>query len=115
MERPELLLYGEVELQDRLLKVIEDVWEERAVVGDWKDAEIFPIPKKGNLNLCDNWLGIWLLDAVGKVFGRLCRRDYKQLQKGSSQSHSVVSGRDGGCDHDLRSTPAGKEEPRTCY
>ena len=38
------------------------------MVGDWKDAEIVPIPKKGDLKHCDNWRGISLLDVVGKVF-----------------------------------------------
>ena len=30
-----------------------------------------PVPKKGNLRLCDNWRGISLLDVVGKVLGRI--------------------------------------------
>ena len=46
---PELLVYGGVELHDRLLQLITDMWEEGAVVMDWRDAEIVPIPKKGNL------------------------------------------------------------------
>ena len=36
---------------------------------DWKDAEIVPIPKKGDLKHCDNWRGISLLDVVGNLFG----------------------------------------------
>ena len=68
---PELLAYGGAELHDRLLQLITDVWEEGAVVRDWRDAEIVPIPKKGNLKHCDNWRGISLLDVVGKVFARI--------------------------------------------
>ena len=30
-----------------------------------------PIPKNGDLQLCDNWRGISLLDVVGKVFVRI--------------------------------------------
>ena len=30
-----------------------------------------PIPKKGDLQLCDNWRGISLLDVAGKVFARI--------------------------------------------
>ena len=30
-----------------------------------------PIPQKGNLQLCDNWQGISLLDIVEKVFARI--------------------------------------------
>ena len=35
------------------------------VGGDWR---VVPIPKKGDLRLCDNWHGISLLDVAGKVF-----------------------------------------------
>ena len=31
------------------------------------DATLIPIPKKGYLVKCDNWVGIALLDVVGKV------------------------------------------------
>ena len=41
------------------------------MVKDWKDATILPIPKKGNLQVCDNWRGISLLDVVGKLFARV--------------------------------------------
>ena len=50
---------------------MKDVWKEKSVVPDWKDAEIVPIPKKGNLQSCDNWRGISLLDVAGKVFARI--------------------------------------------
>ena len=34
---------------------------------EWLDATLIPIPKKGYLVKCDNWVGIALLDVVGKV------------------------------------------------
>jgi len=40
-------------------------------MADWKDAEVVPVPKKGDLQNCDNWRGIILLDVVGKVFARI--------------------------------------------
>ena len=71
---PKLLVCGGTEMHDSILKL---VWEEGSVVADWKDAEIVPIPKKGNLKRCDNWRGISLLDVVGKVFMRVCRNECK--------------------------------------
>ena len=68
---PELLLYGGAELQDRPLQLMTDIWEKGRVVKDWQDAEIVPIPKKGDLRRCDNWRGISLLDVCGKVFARI--------------------------------------------
>ena len=68
---PDLVAFGGVELQERLLQVISDVWGQQIVVSDWRDAEVVPIPKKGDLHDCDNWRGISLLDTVGKVFTRI--------------------------------------------
>ena len=42
----ELLVHGGAELTDRLLQLIQHVWQEGTVVEDWRDAEIVPIPKK---------------------------------------------------------------------
>ena len=47
------------------------MWERGSVVSDWRDAEIVPIPKKGDLRIRDNWCGISLLDVVGKLFTRI--------------------------------------------
>ena len=60
---PELIAYGEAELFDRILELMREVWEERKVVNDWKDAEI--------IQSCDNWRGISLLDVVDKIFARI--------------------------------------------
>ena len=68
---PELLLHGGMELRERVLQVMQDMWGGGGVVSDWKDAVIVPIPKKGDLMNCDNWRGISLLDVVGKVFARI--------------------------------------------
>ena len=39
-------------------------------MANWKDADVIPIPKKGDLQHCDIWRGISLLDVVGLVFAR---------------------------------------------
>ena len=45
----------EVSFLTRLLDLVHTVWEERKMPQEWADATIIPIPKKGNLNICDNW------------------------------------------------------------
>ena len=67
----ELLIAGGEQLITRMLKEMEGVWREGEVVEDWKHAEVVPIPNRGDLQLCDNWRGISLLDVVGKVFARI--------------------------------------------
>ena len=49
-----------------------------SVPGDWRDAILIPIPKKGDLSNCDNWRGISLLDIVGKAVARVLQ---DRLQK----------------------------------
>ena len=68
---PEMIICGGKELHTRLLELLHLVWDECAVVSDWRDAVIAPIPKNGSLKLCDNWRGISLLDVVGKLFARI--------------------------------------------
>ena len=52
---PELLLYyGGADLSDRLLMLMQDIWKIGAAFKDWREAEVVPIPKKGDLKICDN-------------------------------------------------------------
>ena len=76
---PELLLFGGEIMCDRLLQIMKSAWQAGAVPRDWKDAVIVPIPKKGDLNDCDNWRGISLLDVVGKVFSHVIQERLQQL------------------------------------
>eukprot|EP00117_Sycon_ciliatum_P038167 scpid28799/ scgid28415/ Transposon TX1 uncharacterized 149 kDa protein; ORF 2 len=55
------------------------VWSSGCVPGDWRDAQIVPIPKKGNLRVCDNWRGISLLDVVGKLFARIIHDHLEEI------------------------------------
>ena len=63
---PELIIHGGVDLWDRMLEVMQKVWEEGKVVRDSQDAVVVPILKKGDLKPCDQWHGISLLDVVGR-------------------------------------------------
>ena len=72
---PELIAFSSEGLQKRLLNGVET---SGCIFSDRKDAEVVPIPKKGNLHHCDNWRGISLLDTVGKVCVRIIQ---DRLQK----------------------------------
>ena len=37
-----------------LLELVQLVWREGKVPQDWMDAVLVPIPKKGELKICDN-------------------------------------------------------------
>jgi len=40
------------------------------------------VPKKGNLQSCDNWRGISLLDVVGKGFARVIQNCLQVIAEG---------------------------------
>ena len=73
-------------------------WECGSVPQAWRDAELVPIPKKGDLSLCDNWRGIALLDVIGKVVGSLIQYRLQKLadvvlpetQCGFRRGHSCI-------------------------
>ena len=62
-----------------LLELLHCAWKEERVPRDWANALLVPIPKKGDLTLCDNWRGIALLDVVGKVMARVVQGRLQQL------------------------------------
>ena len=66
-------------------------WEEQRVPRDWSDAILIPIPKKGDLSICDNWRGIFLLEVVGKVVARIVLERLQQVARTSSPGDSVAS------------------------
>ena len=78
---PELIHCGNGDLEDKLMSLIEQVWEEGHVVDDWKNVMVVPIPKKGDLRRCDNWRGISLLDVVGKVMARIVKERLEHIAK----------------------------------
>ena len=59
---------------DYILDLFHSVWKEESVPKEWRDAILVPIPKKGDLSICDNWQGISLLDTVGKLFAKVIQR-----------------------------------------
>ncbi len=68
---PEMMKCSGVPMLKRLVQLFQQIWEEGYVPSQWRDALIVPIPKKGDLNLSDNWRGICLLDVGGKFFVRI--------------------------------------------
>ena len=79
---PEILVFGGPVLHTVLLVLFQRVWREGWVFAAWRDALVIPVPKKGDLTVCDNWRGISLLDVAGKLLGwiGLFRSDCSVLQ-----------------------------------
>lgn len=52
-------------------ELFRNIWEEEIIPQDWDKGLIVKLPKKGNLQSCDNWRGITLLSIPSKVFCRI--------------------------------------------
>ena len=71
---PEMVNVCSDDLLKYLLDLFTSVWDAGCVPQEWRDASLVPVPKKGDLSLCDNWRGISLLDVVGKVLAKVIQQ-----------------------------------------
>ena len=81
---PEMVINGGRALHLHILSLMTQIWSEAGVVAAWRDALLVPIPKKGNLHICDNWRGISLLDVIGKLFARILQDRLQCVAEGRS-------------------------------
>ena len=51
--------------------LFSDIWTTNEIPRDWNKGLIVKIPKKGDLQNCDNWRGITLLSMPSKIFCRV--------------------------------------------
>ena len=67
----EALKAGKETSVDMLHALVTKIWGKEDVPEQWKEGLIIKIPKKGDLNECDNYRGIMLLSVPGKVLNRV--------------------------------------------
>ena len=77
----ELLLCCSPVWWGRLLQLMQDNGRNGEVVAAWKDAEVVPVPKRGDLQSSDNWHGISLLDVVAILFAWAIQQRLKHIAK----------------------------------
>lgn len=71
---PEMLKSCRFDTMANIHDHFRTVWREKKVLKEWRDAMLIPVPKKGDLTVCDNWRGISLLDLVGKLFAKVIQK-----------------------------------------
>ena len=67
----EVFKLGESKLVPLLNKLYNGIMQTEIFPKDWSKAIIFPLHKKGDKELTDNYRGISLLDIVGKIFTKI--------------------------------------------
>ncbi|VDO86230.1 unnamed protein product [Schistosoma curassoni] len=77
---PAEALKADVAVIARILHILfNKIRDEQQVPTDWKEGLLVKIPKKGDLNNCDNYRGIILLSIPGKVFNRVLLNKMKDF------------------------------------
>ena len=76
---PEMTVAGGPVLHRVLLNLFRQVWGKGCVFDEWRDALVVPVPKRGDLNVCDNWRGISLVDVAGKLLGRILQERLQRV------------------------------------
>lgn len=56
---------------DILLPLIKRIWTEETFPQEWREGIIVKIPKKSDLQNCEGWRGVTLLNVISKVFSRI--------------------------------------------
>ena len=67
----ELLKYGGEELTGILTKLCQKIWETKQWPKQWTQSLVLPLPKKGNLRLCQNYRTISLISHPSKILLRI--------------------------------------------
>lgn len=73
----ELIQYGGDAAKRGIYNICQRAWEEEAFPEIWTKSIIIPIPKKGDLKLCENYRTISLIPHASKVLLEVIRRRLK--------------------------------------
>lgn len=70
-----------------LFGLFRRVWR---VLDDWQNVLVVPVPKRRNLNICDNWCGISLMNVLVSCWVGFFKSDYRLLLRVCCLIVSVV-------------------------
>ena len=54
-----------------LQQLFKNIWNNEIIPNNWTKGLTVKLPKRGNLQICDNWRGITLLSVPSKVFTKI--------------------------------------------
>ncbi|XP_063912017.1 golgin subfamily A member 6-like protein 22 [Zophobas morio] len=94
----ELLKYGGEKLEEKIQKLLEQIWLQEHMPQDWNEAILIPVHKKGDKMKCSNYRGIALLNVVYKILASYIKdqvikkveKEIGEYQGGFRANRSVV-------------------------
>lgn len=84
----ELVKYGPMQLLEALCDIFNKcIRQNEDVPREWRQGIIFSIYKKGKKNVCENYRGITITSAIGRLYGRIiAKRIEKEIKTPEEQS-----------------------------
>ena len=73
------------------------IWQQEKFPTDWGTSLLLPIPKKGDLSVCDNYRGISLIDIAAKVFAVLLLNRFSATRDARTRPNQGGFRRGRGC------------------
>ena len=61
------------------MNLVETVWQEKVVPQESVNFILIPIPKKGNLHMCDKWTGISFMEDMRKMVAGMIQNSLQEL------------------------------------
>jgi hypothetical protein len=66
------MLKADIATSSKILQqLFKNIWNNEIIPNNWTKGLTVKLPKKGNLQICDNWGGITLLSVPSKVFTKI--------------------------------------------
>ena len=82
---------------EMLYYLIGKIWDTDEIPIGWKEGYLVKIPKKGDLQECENYRGIMLLSVPGKVLNRIILERLKNEVDNILRDHQAGFRQDRGC------------------
>lgn len=67
----EFYTHGDPELKNHLMLILLKIWETKTLPGDFCDANIIAIFKKGDWENCNNYCSVSPLSIASKIFAHI--------------------------------------------
>ncbi|KAK2179617.1 hypothetical protein NP493_480g03044 [Ridgeia piscesae] len=95
---PAEAIKADIETSTEILHdLLGKIWEQEEIPTEWKEGYLVKLPKKGDMQDCNNYRGIMLLSVPGKVLNRVILDRLKTVVDAKLRDHQAGFRKDRSC------------------
>ena len=95
---PAEAIKADIETSTEILHdLLGKIWEQEEIPTEWKEGYLVKLPKKGDMQDCNNYRGIMLLSVPGKVLNRVILDRLKTVVDAKLRDHHAGFRKDRSC------------------